>query len=76
MTSQKTNTNLALKVAIVTSGFTQRAVAQKAGMSELRLSQLVNRRIPVTADDKRLLAKVLRRRQSELFPEPETVVAS
>jgi transcriptional regulator with XRE-family HTH domain len=76
MTSQKTNTNLALKVAIVTSGFTQRAVAQKAGMSELRLSQLVNRRIPVTADDKRILAKVLKRRQSELFPESETLVAS
>ncbi len=75
MTSRKTNTNVALKVAIVQDGRTQRAVAHSAGMSELRLSQLVNMRTPVTPEDKRALAKALRRRQSELFPETQAVAS-
>lgn len=75
MTSQKTNTNVALKVAIVQSGQTQRAIAHRAGISELRLSQLVNLRTPATPDDKRALAKVLHCRQSALFPESEAVAS-
>lgn len=75
MTSQKTNTNVALKVAIVQSGYTQRAVARRAGMSELRLSQIVNLRIPATGDDRRALAKALRCSQASLFSSEEAVAS-
>lgn len=73
MTSQKTNTNVALKVAIIQSGYTQRTIAHKAGLSELRLSQIVNRRIPETGDDRRALARVLRCSQAHIFPTEQPV---
>ncbi len=76
MTSRKTNTNVALKVAILTSGLTQRAVAQRAGMGELRLSQIVCLRIPASPEDRRALAKALKRSQSSLFPADSEAVAS
>jgi len=76
MPSPKNNTNVALKVAIVQSEQTQRAIAKRAGMSELRLSQLVTRRLEPTPDDKRGLAKALRCRQSDLFPTEQTSVSA
>lgn len=75
ISSQKTATNLTLKFAIIETGRTQREIAQRAGMSELRLSQIVTGRIPPTVEDKRALAKTLRRTQASLFPEPQAVAS-
>lgn len=68
--------NVALKVAIIEAGKTQREVAERAGLRELRVSEIVTGRVIATADEKRALAKALRRPQSALFPvAPEAVSA-
>lgn len=74
--SQKTAMNMALKVAIIQRGHTQREVARRAGLSELRLSQLVTGRFLPTAEERRAIAKALRCRQSELFAVVERAVSA
>lgn len=61
--------DLRLKIAIIESRITQRRLAILARMSELRLSELVNRRgAPATASEKARLAKHLDRAIADLFP--------
>ncbi len=65
--SQKTQTNLALKIAVIERRITQREVAKRAGIGEVRLSLIVRGAEP-TDDERRSIAKVLRRTIADLFP--------
>lgn len=73
--AQKTPMNVALKVAIVESRKTSRRVAHLARIGEVRLSAIVNGRIEPSEDERRILAKVLKRQPSELFPESQAVAS-
>ncbi len=76
--AQKTKLNMALKVALVASRRTQKAIALSTGMGEVRLSQIVwSRGAAPTTEEKRALARVLRTSQAALFPQKaEDVPAS
>lgn len=74
---RKTTINMALKVAIVRSGVTQRRIAIDYNIGEVRLSQIVNQRgVPPTVDEKRSLSKAVGRPVSALFAADETAAAS
>ncbi len=73
--SQKTRTNLALKIAVIERRITQREVAKRAGIGEVRLSLIVRGAEP-SDDERRAIAKVLRRQSSELFPVHDEAAAS
>jgi len=61
--------NVALKMAILTATGTQRRFAQLCGISEIRISQIVNRTDgPATADEQRKIARTLRLPLDSLFP--------
>lgn len=75
MAAQKTRKNLALKIAIIERGITQRKAALRAGMPETRLSMAIRGLVELTDDEKRSLAKVTRRAQSTLFPAEEAVAS-
>jgi transcriptional regulator with XRE-family HTH domain len=75
MRAQKTGKNLALKMAIIERDFTQREVASRAGIGEVRLSMLVGGQ-PPTVEEKRALAKVLRLPHRLLFPIHDEATAS
>lgn len=68
--------NVTLKVAIITAGKTQREVAEKSGLRELRVSEIVTGRVIATPDEKRALAKALRSTQSALFPVAQDAVSA
>ena len=70
MKSQKTATpNKALEHAIIDSRWsTQRELAKRLPFDETRLSRIVNGKARVSPDERRALAKALRRPQRELFP--------
>ncbi len=61
---------LTLKRAILDSGLTQRAIARELGIDDCRMSNIVHGRYSPTKAQRRVIAKLLRRDQSELFPEP------
>ena len=68
--------NLALKVALIESRKKQIDVAQRAGIHETKFSKIVNGyRVP-SADEKRAIARILRRPIQELFPEDDPAVVS
>ncbi len=56
-----------LAMAIKESGWKQYRVAEQAGMTELRLSQIKHGRAEPTDLEERALAKVLRKPVSQLF---------
>ena len=60
--------NLALKVAILASGQTQRQLARRVRIDETRLSRIVRGRVVAFPKERRRLAKVLQRVEVELFP--------
>lgn len=63
-------TNTALKMAIFESPDTQTTVAKRAGLSESRLSRIIHGHSPEPSDDeKKAIAKALRRKVQELFAE-------
>jgi transcriptional regulator with XRE-family HTH domain len=76
--AQKTRKNIALKVAIIQRDITQREVARRTGIPEVRLSMFIRGCVAATEDEKRALAKVLRRGATALFPviDQEEAVAS
>jgi transcriptional regulator with XRE-family HTH domain len=74
--AQKTRKNIALKVAIIEREITQREVARRAGIAEVRLSMFVRGCQVATDEEQRALAKVLRRDRSALFPEPAEAVSA
>ena len=66
--AQKTQTNIALKVAVIERRLTQREVARRADIPEVRLSLIVRGREEATDDERKALSKILRRGVSRLFP--------
>lgn len=60
--------NLALKMAVHASGKTQKRIAKLARMTEPRLSLIVRGHEEATADERKVLARVLDRSIEELFP--------
>lgn len=67
--------NEALKLAIFRSGKTQIAVAKEAGMDDGVLSKVVRGYREATPEQRKRLAKVLRRKVHELFPDAEEVAS-
>ena len=61
--------NTALKIAFIESGKKQIDVAAAIGMDNTKLSQIIHGRRDASDDDRRALAKALRRPISQLFPE-------
>lgn len=74
--SRKNTMNVALKVAIVRSRRTQRALSKVTRIPEVRVSDIVRGKPPVaTPIEREALAKALRCSVAELFPEPEAAIA-
>lgn len=63
----KPGRNTPLKLAIVASGKTQRDIAALAQLGEVRLSAIITGRIVPSAEEKRAIARALRRPQGDLF---------
>jgi transcriptional regulator with XRE-family HTH domain len=64
--------NVPLKMAILTTTGTQRRFAKLCGISEIRISQIVNRTDgPATDDEKRRIARALRVPVERLFPDAD-----
>jgi len=61
--------NIALKIAIVESGLSQVDIAEAADLHESRLSHIVNGRRDANDAERKVLARVLKRRVTQLFPE-------
>jgi transcriptional regulator with XRE-family HTH domain len=61
--------NNALRTAIFQSGQKQIDIAKKVGIHESRLSKLARGHLDANDDEKRALARVLRKPIDELFPE-------
>lgn len=58
-----------LRTAIFNSGQRQIAIAKRAGMHESRLSKIAHGYLAASDDEKKTLARILRRPVEELFPE-------
>ncbi len=68
MHSQKLTTrNVALKIAILETGRTQRATARRLRMCETRLSKLIAGQGIATERERRRLSQVTGKPESELF---------
>lgn len=63
--------NLALKIAILESGLSQIEVAKAADMHESELSYLVNGHREPTDAQRKVLARILKRKPGKLFPSLE-----
>ncbi len=61
--------NLALKVAIIKSGRTQKEIAEEIGLSEGYLSRFVRGWERPNADQQRAIAKAVKAKPAELFAE-------
>jgi len=72
-TPLKSGRNTPLKLAIVASGKTQRDIAALAQLGEVRLSAIITGRIVPSPEEKRAIAKALRRPQGELFTDQPAV---
>jgi plasmid maintenance system antidote protein VapI len=64
-----------LKVAILESGQTQRAIAAKTGIPENRLSEIVRGWRPARDEEMHRLAAVLGRQVADLFRQPSAISA-
>lgn len=60
--------NLALKIAIVESGLSQADVAEAAEMHHTKLSMIVNGRRQPSDAERKVIARILKRKAAELFP--------
>lgn len=61
--------NVALKTAMFATGKKQQRIARLARISEQKLSHALHGRRTLDADERRRLARVLGKPESELFPE-------
>jgi len=61
--------NLALKIAIIESGLSQVDIAEAADIHESKLSYFVNGRREPSAAERKAIARVLKRKAADLFPE-------
>lgn len=73
--SQKIRKNIALKVAIVEREITQREVARRAGIPEIRLSLFVRGHEQPTEDEQKALARILKRARADLFGVQEAIAS-
>ncbi|HKA57900.1 MAG TPA: hypothetical protein VKD28_04740 [Gemmatimonadales bacterium] len=69
MASQKQKMNLPLKLAIIATGQSQRDLAVRTGIGEVRLSAIVNGWKAATDAEEKILAKATGRRRRDLFPQ-------
>jgi len=60
--------NLTLKIAILESGLSQQEVAKAIGIHESRMSQIVNGWRESTDAERKALARLLKRKATDLFP--------
>lgn len=70
MSYRKVTMNVPLKVAIVLSGQSQRTIAQRTGIGEVRLSAIVHERKVATGAERKVLSRVLEWPVGGLFPAP------
>lgn len=70
MAYRKQTMNVPLKVAIVASTYSQRAIALRTRIGEVRLSAIVHGRKTATAAERQALARVLGWPVGGLFPGP------
>ena len=56
-----------LKIEIIRLGLNQYELAQKVGIHETRLSQLIHGRARPTAGEKKLISDILGKDENELF---------
>jgi len=69
--------NLALKIAIIQSGLSQADVAEAAGWHASKFSLIVNGRQQATEAERKIIARILKRKAADLFPPPaETTSAA
>ena len=68
--------NLALKIAIIESGLSQVDVAEAIDVHDTHLSRIVNGRREASESERKALARVLKRKAAELFPETQEARAS
>lgn len=61
--------NTALKIAFIQSGKRQIVAAAELAMDETRLSKIVNGHLEATPDEKKAIAKLLKRPVHQLFSE-------
>jgi transcriptional regulator with XRE-family HTH domain len=61
--------NIALKIAIVESGLSQIEVAKAADLHESRLSHIINGHRDPSGFERRVLARILKRKPADLFPD-------
>lgn len=61
--------NLALRIAIIESGLTQADVAEAVDMHDTKLSMIVNGRREPSDAERKAIARILKRKASELFPD-------
>jgi len=61
--------NLALKIAIIESGRSQVDIAKEVGLHDTKLSFIVNGHREASPAERKALARVLKRKQADLFPE-------
>jgi transcriptional regulator with XRE-family HTH domain len=61
--------NAALKTAIKDQGKVQGFLARQIGIDPTRLSKIINGHLEATPDEKKLLAKALKKSVDHLFPE-------
>lgn len=67
--------NLALKIAIVESGLAQVDVAEAADIHESRMSNIVNGRLEPNEAERKAIARILKRKSSQLFPSSEALAS-
>jgi len=67
--------NIALKIAIIESRLSQVDIAEAVDLHESRLSQIVNGRRAPNDVERKALARILKRKPADLFPESEAVAS-
>lgn len=61
--------NTRLKVAIIEAHTTQRDLSRRLDMDETRLSRIVHEEAPPTADERKRIARALKKKISDLWTE-------
>lgn len=60
--------NKALKIAIIEADTTQAEVAKRAGLQRPKLSNIIHEYDAPTPEQKKAIAKILKRKVEDLFP--------
>lgn len=60
--------NIALKIAFIESGVSQIRAAAQLGIDHTKLSRIIHGHTEASAEEKRVIAKFLKRKVDQLFP--------